>query len=257
MNDTAPVLAVRGLCKTFKRNGVSAEALSEVSFALMPGEILGIVGESGCGKSTLLRCIACLEKPTAGEIELDGRNVAGKRPADVCRKLQMVFQDAAASFDPRMKTGAAIDESIRQLVRLSGGAVKERRDELIRQAGLDPALAERYPSKLSGGQCQRLAIARALAGSPEVLLCDEITSALDVSAQAQIAGLLTALRRELGLSIVFVSHDLALVGGVCDRLIVMRGGRIAETGMAKEILTSPKEEYTKLLLSSVLTVEGE
>jgi len=255
MNEAKAVLKVRGLYKTFKRKGVAAEAVSDGTFELMPGEILGIVGESGSGKSTLLRCIACLERPTAGEIELDGRNIAGKRPSNVCRTVQMVFQDAANSFNPRMKTGAAIDEAVRQLAGLSGGSVRKRRDELIRMVGLDPSLGERYPGELSGGQCQRLAIARTLAGEPKVLLCDEVTSALDVSAQAQIAGLLAALRRELGLAIVFVSHDLALVGGVCDRILVMRGGKIVETGAAMEMLTAPREEYTKLLLSSVLSVE--
>ena len=154
-----------------------------------------------------------------------------------------------------MRAGAAIDEAVRQLAGIEGAAVRARRDELIRMVGLDPSLGERYPGELSGGQCQRLAIARTLAGEPKVLLCDEVTSALDVSAQAQIAGLLAALRRELGLAIVFVSHDLALVGGVCDRILVMRGGKIVKTGAAMEMLTAPREEHTKLLLSSVLSVE--
>ncbi len=256
MKECRAVLSVRGLYKTFRRKGVAAEAVSGVSFQLLPGEILGIVGESGSGKSTLLRCVACLEKPTAGEIELDGRPAAGKKPSDVCRTVQAVFQDAAGSFDPRMKTGASIDEAVRQLAGLSGGAVKERRNALVRQVGLDPALGDRYPGQLSGGQCQRLAIARALAGEPKVLLCDEATSALDVSAQAQIVGLLARLRAELGLAIVFVSHDLALVGGVCDRIMVMRGGRAVETGPARELLTAPGQDYTRLLLASALTVEG-
>ncbi|MEA4965032.1 MAG: ABC transporter ATP-binding protein [Oscillospiraceae bacterium] len=257
MNENAPVLEVRGLYKSFQRKGVAAEAVSDVSLTLGPGEILGIVGESGSGKSTLLRCIACLEKPTAGKIALCGNSVAGKKPADICRTVQMVFQDAVGSFDPRMKTGASLDEAIRQLTGVSGEAIRRQRDGLIGRVGLDPTLAERYPARLSGGQCQRLAIARAMAGAPKVLLCDEVTSALDVSAQAQIVALLSELRRDLGLSIVFVSHDLALVGGLCDRVVVLEGGHIVEQGTANEILSDPREAYTRQLLSSVLTVEGK
>lgn len=245
-----PLLEVRQATKEYKR----VRALDGVSFTLQAGEILGIVGESGSGKSTLLRQIACLEHLTSGEIFLAGRNVTHAAPREICREVQFVFQDAAASFDPRMTVRQSLYETLRLLSDASDLAA--RVTELLRQVGVPEELAGRRPAQLSGGQCQRMAIARALAANPAVLLCDEVTSALDVSAQAQIVYLLSGLRRTLGVAIVFVSHDLALVSSLCDRVLVLQNGRCVESGAANAIITIPQKPYTQRLRASVLTLDA-
>lgn len=245
-----PLLEVRHAIKEYKR----VRALDDVSFTLHPGEILGIVGESGSGKSTLLRQIACLEHLTSGEILLAGRDVTHAAPREICRTVQFVFQDAAASFDPRMTVRQSLYETLHLLCGEKAPAA--RAAELLRQAGVPETLACRHPAQLSGGQCQRMAIARALVANPAMLLCDEVTSALDVSAQAQIVHLLSDLRRTLGLAIVFVSHDLALVSSLCDRVLVLQNGRCVETGAANAIITNPREPYTKRLRAAVLTLDA-
>lgn len=249
------VLEVQHISKNYKRNGRGVEAVADVSLSLRPGEILGIVGESGSGKSTLLRQIACLERADRGRIVLNGTDITGRKTRDICGELQMIFQDSTGSFNPRMKIAASIDETLRNLPGLRGEPVAARREEMIRMVGMAPELAGRYPFQLSGGQCQRMAIARALAAEPKVILCDEITSALDVSAQAQIVGLLAKLRRELRLALLFVSHDLALASCLCDRLMVMNGGRCVEEGTSQKVVNNPQNEYTRRLINSVLTVE--
>ncbi|MDD6106856.1 MAG: ATP-binding cassette domain-containing protein [Clostridiales bacterium] len=249
-----PLLEVRHATKEYKRGSRCVRALDDVSFTLQPGEILGIVGESGSGKSTLLRQIACLEHLDSGELLLDGRDVTHAAPRDVCRRVQLVFQDAAASFDPRR----TVRQSLYEPLRLLGGEPDPaaRVTELLRQVGVPEELADRRPAQLSGGQCQRMAIARALAARPAALLCDEVTSALDVSAQAQIVRLLASLRAGLGLAIVFVSHDLALVSSLCDRAMVLQGGRCVEQGAANALITNPQEPYTRRLRESVLTLDA-
>ena len=249
------VLEVQHISKNYKRNGRGVEAVADVSLRLRPGEILGIVGESGSGKSTLLRQIACLERADRGRIVLSGTDITGRKTRDICGELQMIFQDSTGSFNPRMKIAASIDETLRNLPGLRGEPVAARREELIHMVGMAPELAGRYPFQLSGGQCQRMAIARALAAEPKVILCDEITSALDVSAQAQIVRLLAKLRRELRLALLFVSHDLALASCLCDRLMVMNGGRCVEEGTSQKVVNNPQNEYTRRLINSVLTVE--
>ena len=249
------VLEVQHISKNYKRNGRGVEAVADVSLSLRPGEILGIVGESGSGKSTLLRQIACLERADRGRIVLSGTDITGRKTRDICGELQMIFQDSTGSFNPRMKIAASIDETLRNLSGLRGGPVAARREELIRMVGMAPELAGRYPFQLSGGQCQRMAIARALAAEPKVILCDEITSALDVSAQAQIVRLLAKLRREFRLALLFVSHDLALASCLCDRLMVMNGGRCVEEGTSQKVVNNPQSEYTRRLINSVLAVE--
>ena len=246
------VLEVKHLSKGYSRRGMAVEALADVSFSLGAREILGIVGESGSGKSTLLRLISGLEPPDAGEILLDGQRLPVRRTKAHYRAIQMVFQDAAGSFHPRRRISASIRETVRSL--------SESREafDLAALAGLvriDPELAERYPRELSGGQCQRFAIARAMAVNPRVLLCDEITSALDVSTQAQILQLLSSIYREREMSVLLVSHDLAVVRCLCDRVIVMRDGRIVEEGPVRDIIEAPKEEYTRGLIGSVLEVK--
>lgn len=236
--------------KTYKVRGNEVQALKGVDLTLYKGEILGVVGESGSGKSTILRQVCGMETPENGEVELNG-------------KYQYIFQDAYASFDPRMTIRQSLYESIRNAARRDGKTAKPGRlvpeyEELIgsylAQVRLDPKLLDRYPSRLSGGQCQRMAIARALVGEPEVLLCDEITSALDVTAQREVVELLVRLQKELDLSILFVSHDLALVHSFCDRILVLKSGEVVECDEASAVILHSEEPYTKQLLDSVLTV---
>ena len=230
------------------------EAVADVSFALREREILGIVGESGSGKSTLLRMISGLEAPDAGEILLEGKALPARRKREHCRAIQMVFQDAAGSFNPRRRISASIRETVRNL-----SPDPERVDlrALAELMQIDPGLAERYPRELSGGQCQRFAIARAVAVEPRILLCDEITSALDVSTQAQIMQLLLNIYREREMSVVLVSHDLAVVRCLCRRVIVMKDGRIVEEGTAREIIEAPREACTRELIESILEVRRD
>ena len=236
--------------KSYKVRGNEVEALKGVDLLLYKGEILGVVGESGSGKSTILRQICGMETPEFGDVILDG-------------KYQYIFQDAYASFDPRMTIRQSLYESIRNAAKRDGkpsqrgSMVPEYEDRImtyLEQVGLSTDLLDRFPSRLSGGQCQRMAIARALVGDPEVLLCDEITSALDVTAQREVVELLVHLHEELGLSIVFVSHDLALVHSFCDRILVLKSGEVITCGDAKKVIRHTEEPYTKQLLDSVLTV---
>ena len=246
------VLEGKNICKRYRRRDVSVDALSDVSFRLGEGEVLGIVGESGSGKSTLLRQISGLETPDSGELLLDGQPLPAKRTKENYRSIQMIFQDAVGSFHPRRK----ISDSIRETVRnLSSTYEEPDWQTLCAMVQLPLELAERYPRDLSGGQCQRFAIARAMAVHPRILLCDEITSALDVSSQAQILRLLADLHREKNMAVVFVSHDVAVVRSLCDRVMVMYGGRLVEEGSAQEVIHSPREEYTKKLIASVLEVK--
>ena len=246
------VLEGKKICRRYRRRNVSVDALSDVSFRLGEGEVLGIVGESGSGKSTLLRQISGLETPDSGELLLDGQPLPAKRTKENYRSIQMIFQDAVGSFHPRRK----ISDSIRETVRnLSSTYEEPDWQTLCAMVQLPLELAERYPRDLSGGQCQRFAIARAMAVHPRILLCDEITSALDVSSQAQILRLLADLHREKNMAVVFVSHDVAVVRSLCDRVMVMYGGRLVEEGSAQEVIHSPREEYTKKLIASVLEVK--
>lgn len=236
--------------KTYRVRGNDVQALKGVDLKLYQGEILGVVGESGSGKSTILRQICGMETPEVGDVHLDG-------------KYQYIFQDAYASFDPRMTIRQSLYESIRNAAKRDGkpsqrGNRVPEYDERIRtyleQVGLSEELLDRFPSRLSGGQCQRMAIARALVADPEVLLCDEITSALDVTAQREVVELLVRLQKELGLSIIFVSHDLALVHSFCDRILVLKSGEVVTCGDAATVIQNTEEPYTKQLLDSVLTV---
>ncbi len=245
------ILEGKNIGKRYRRREVSVDALSDVSFTLNEGEILGIVGESGSGKSTLLRQIAGLEIPDAGELLLDGRPLPAKRTKENYRTIQMIFQDAVGSFHPRRRISDSIRETVRNLV---GAGEEPDWKTLCSLVQLPLELAERYPRDLSGGQCQRFAIARAMAVHPRILLCDEITSALDVSSQAQILRLLAQLHQEKNMSVIFVSHDLAVVRSICDRVMVMRNGKVVEEGPAARIIHAPREDYTKQLIASVLEV---
>ena len=252
-----PILRVQNLTKTFTRSGQSnLTAVNGISFDLMPGECLGIIGESGSGKSTTVNLITRLLDATAGTILLDGEDITGitgKALRAAYRKMQMVFQTPTDSFDPRRTLGDGICESLRN----SGSSRKEAAAEaarLLERCGLSADFAARYPHEVSGGQCQRAAIARALAVKPKLLICDEATSALDVTIQKEILELLNTLRREQGtaLSILFICHDISLVQQFCDRVLVMYHGDIVEQGTPDEVICHPQNDYTKRLIDSVL-----
>ncbi|WP_371791873.1 ABC transporter ATP-binding protein [Streptomyces sp. NBC_01471] len=252
----ATVLAAEGLRKTYKgrrAGGRRFTALDGVSLTLAAGETLGIVGESGSGKSTLARVLAHAHPADGGTLRLRGADVT--RPSRrelhaVRRQVQMVFQDPYASLNPRMTVGRIVAEPLLAFG-IGDREERERRvAELLRRAGLDPAVADRYPRSFSGGQRQRIGIARALAPEPSVLICDEPVSALDVSVQAQIVGLLTDLQRDLGLALVFIAHDLGVVRQVSHRIAVMHRGRIVESGSADEICERPRDPYTRALLAA-------
>ena len=247
------ILSGNNICKRYRRRGVSVDALSDVDFKLEEGEILGVVGESGSGKSTLLRLISGLEAPDSGELLLDGKPLSAKRTKEDYRTIQMIFQDAVGSFHPRRRISASIRETVRNL-----SDTREEPDwqTLCAMVQLPLELVERYPRDLSGGQCQRFAIARAMAVHPRILLCDEVTSALDVSSQAQMLRLLSDLHREKNMSVIFVSHDLAVVRSLCDRVMVMYGGRLVEEGKVADVIQTPREAYTRKLISSVLEVHS-
>jgi peptide/nickel transport system ATP-binding protein len=240
----------RLLPKTRKR---SFRAVDDVSLELQQGECLGIVGESGSGKSTLVRAIMGLVKPASGEVSLQGQSIlanAAEPRADFRRSVQMVFQNPFDSLNPKFSVWQTVAEPLRKHQLVKRDQLEERVLELLQLVELDPDLARRKPGQLSGGQCQRVGIARALAMKPRVLIADEITSALDVTIQAQIIALLNRLRAQENLSVIFISHDLALVRSFCDRAIVFRAGSIVEAGPVSEVLDRPSEAYTRTLLAS-------
>ena len=252
-----PILRVENLTKTFSRSGQSdLTAVNGISFDLWPGECLGIIGESGSGKTTAVNLIARLLDVTDGKISLAGEDITwetGKALRAVYQKIQMVFQTPTDSFDPRRTLGDGIGESLRN----SGMTRRETNLEvahLLERCGLPAGSAGRYPHEVSGGQCQRAAIARAIAVKPKVLICDEATSALDVTVQKEILELLNELRCEQGtaLSILFICHDISLVQQFCDRVLVMYHGDIVEQGSPDEVICHPQDEYTKRLIDSVL-----
>ena len=242
------LLKIEGLTKTFsKENKTEHAAVDHVNFQIDDGETVGLVGESGCGKSTLAKLITRLMEPTAGTIHLNGKEITkskGKELRETYRQVQMVFQSPAGSFDPRKTIGYGISESMRN----SGMPKAERRrrtEELLEQCGLSPEYAGRYPYEISGGQCQRAALARALAIRPKLLICDEATSALDVTVQQQIMELLKSLKQENQLSFLFICHNLALVQSFCDRVLVMHEGKIVEEGTPEQIIQTPRSAYAK------------
>lgn len=250
MSDT--ILQVNHLKKYFQKEKYTA--VDDVSFELKRGECLGIVGESGSGKSTLARMIMHLETPTDGEIFFNGEDITelkGRRLRAIYQEMQMIFQLPAESFDPRCTLGDGIGESLRNLG-ITKRETQKTVENLLEKCGLEKQYADRYPHQVSGGQCQRAAIARALAVHPSVLICDEVTSALDVTVQQHILELLRNLKEQDNLSLVMISHDLALVQLLCDRILVMKDGNIIEAGTTDEVINNPQTEYTKTLIESVL-----
>lgn len=234
-------------------------AVDGVSFSISAGETLALVGESGCGKSTVARLLVGLYPLTRGSIQLKGRSLDEWRKhnrKDVQRQMQMIFQDPYASLNPRWRVGRIIAEPLLVHEKLNKQQRQARVDQLLIQVGLDPADSRRYPHQFSGGQRQRISIARALAVRPEFLVCDEPTSALDVSVQAQVLNLMKDLQRELGLTYLFISHNLAVVHHVADRVAVMYLGRIVEMAPRDTLFDMPRHPYTRMLLSAIPDISG-
>jgi ABC-type glutathione transport system ATPase component len=249
-----PLVRVRDLRKTFHKQGSrqTVEAVRGVSFDLAPGESLGLVGESGSGKTTTARIVVGLERPSAGEVTVGGFDLhrpGATPPRDFYARVQMIFQDPYLSLSPRMTVGSAVGYALK--VR---GVAKPERQRLVREAfaqvGLPSPVATRYPHELSTGQRQRVGIARAIISKPELVVADEPVSSLDVSLQTQILNLLVDLQEETGIACLFISHDLAVVAYLCERVIVMRHGVAVEEGPAGKVLAEPKHEYTQALLAA-------
>lgn len=251
------VLEIERLTKEFSKNGKKFKAVDDVSFTIDAGECCGLVGESGSGKSTVARMVTRLLQPTSGTVRLLGEDIThskGRQLREAYRKMAMVFQMPMDSFNPRRKLGSSIREVMTN-AGMDRADAQKRTLELLDLVELKRGYADCFPHQVSGGECQRAALARALAGNPKLLICDEATSALDVSVQAQIVALLKRFQQEFGLSCLLICHDLALVKNICDTVVVMRNGRLVETGTAQEVIGNPKQEYTKLLLASVFPVD--
>ncbi|MFU8877100.1 MAG: ABC transporter ATP-binding protein, partial [Wenzhouxiangellaceae bacterium] len=259
-----PILSVENLSvnfrvdmsdRLFRHDYRTVRAVDRVGFELTAGETLGIVGESGCGKSTLARAILGLVKPTSGRVCWLGENLSVMDEAqlrDKRRQLQMIFQDPFGSLDPRMNVGQIVGEPLKNFYpSMSRMQVNERVSGMLKMVGLSPELINRYPHEFSGGQAQRIGIARALVINPRLVVCDEPVSALDVSVQAQIINLLKDLQKKLQLSLIFIAHDLSVVRHVSDRVLVMYLGRIMEIAERERIYATPAHPYTRALIDSV------
>jgi oligopeptide/dipeptide ABC transporter ATP-binding protein len=250
-----PLLSVKNLVVTYGSKKNAVQAVAGVSFDVMEGETLGLVGESGCGKSTTGRAILKLERASSGSVLFDGEALTSLSPGEMRtrrRKLQMLFQDPISSLNPRRK----IKNIVAEPLIIWGESDEAKRDalvgEMLLEVGIDPALAgDRYPREFSGGQCQRISIARSLVANPRLLVCDEMVSALDVSVQAQIINLLTELKKKYNLTLLFIAHDLAVVKNVSDRVAVMYLGKVVEVASAESIYRDPRHAYTKALLSAI------
>jgi ABC-type oligopeptide transport system ATPase subunit len=253
MEITQPLLEIRDLTVTFGTGKHSTVVVNGVSFTVNRGKTLGVVGQSGSGKTTLARAIMQLIPTTAGGTTFDGIDLAtlsSKELRTFRRRMQMVFQDPGGSLNEYMRVGNIITEPLLVHGIASGAELESRAHKLLLAVGLEESDASRFPHEFSGGQKQRIAIARAIALRPEFLVCDEPTSALDVSVQATILNLLSDLRDEMKLTILFVTHDLAVVNQFCDDVIVMHNGNIVESGMVDEVIHNPKNEITQELLAS-------
>jgi len=260
-SDEPVILDVRGLRTYFPiRKGFLQrvvghhKAVDGVSFTIKRGETLGLVGESGCGKTTVGRTILALQQATGGEVLFEGKDVFRQDAASMRRlrrDMQIIFQDPGGSLNPRMRVGSIIGEPLEVHGMASGDELRERVEALLERCGLWRAAADRYPHEFSGGQRQRIGIARALALQPKMIVCDEPTSALDVSVQSEILNLLADLQQQFGLSYLFISHDMAVIHHICDRIAVMKDGKIVEEGSREDVIGNPQHPYTKRLLLAV------
>jgi peptide/nickel transport system ATP-binding protein len=249
----SPLLEVSGLQAGYRSGRTDRAAVEDVSFSIRPGECVALVGESGSGKSTIGRCIAGLHSPSAGTIAFDGQEVARaarSRPLDVRRRIQIVFQNPYESLNPRQRVGSSIERPLRVLRRLSHEAAAREVGELLERVRLPDRLRNRFPAELSGGERQRVAIARALGAQPDLMICDEVTSALDVSVQAAVLELLQELRTELRLSMLFITHNLGVVACIADSVLVIDKGILCESGVVGEVLSTPRHDYTRRLLQA-------
>jgi len=257
-----PLLEVEGLKKHFKvgnnlpwqKGPKSVKAVDGVNLNVYPGETLGIVGESGCGKSTVARLINQLVESTEGKVKFNGKDITNMRTKELRKErknIQMVFQDPFASLDPRMSVGELVSEPLKIHNVGDKNYRKNKAEEMLEIVGLNKNFASRNPHEFSGGQRQRINIARTLVLEPELVICDEPVSALDVSVQAQIINLLKKLQRELSLTLIFISHDLNVVRYMCERVLVMYLGKVVEVGSYKDIYSNPSHPYTKALLASI------
>jgi glutathione transport system ATP-binding protein len=256
-----PLLAVEKLTTRFDlRSGIFGKvtgrvhAVENVSFEIVPGETLALVGESGCGKSTIGRSILQLDRPVSGSIRFEGRETLGQPAREIQalrRRVQMVFQDPFSSLNPRMTVGQAIADPMLVHGGLSRAEIRARVAELLQRVGLSPEHARRHPHAFSGGQRQRICIARALSTRPKLVIADEAVASLDVTIQAQVINLLMDLQAETGISVLFISHDMAVVERMAHRVAVMYLGQIVEIGSRREVFGNPRHSYTRKLLSSV------
>ena len=247
------ILKVSSIKKTFLKDGESNTVINDVSFTVKKGQCVGIVGESGCGKSTTVRVILGLLNFDEGEIILSENKLSPQnriRLKEIQGKIQMVFQMPTESFNPRIKLGKSIKEAMRKTLTSEEKEVKLKK--LFEECQLSYDLADRYPKEVSGGQCQRAAIARALASDPQLLICDEATSALDVTVQYNIMNLLKNIQKNRDMAILFICHDIALVQQFCDYVLVMDKGKIIEEGIPNEVILNPSQMFTKKLISSVI-----
>jgi oligopeptide transport system ATP-binding protein len=255
VEDLAVHFRVAGESRGFRRTYETVRAVDGVSFELGPAETLGIVGESGCGKSTLARAILGLVKPAAGRVVWLGDNLVGLDEDSMRKKrreLQLIFQDPLGSLDPRMTVGQIVGEPLTNFFpSMSKLQVRERVAGMLKMVGIAPELINRYPHEFSGGQCQRIGIARALVVNPRLVVCDEPVSALDVSIQAQIVNLLKELQKKLQLSLIFIAHDLSVVQHVSDRVLVMYLGKVMEIASRDQLYADPRHPYTRALIESV------
>ncbi len=253
------VFEVSHLHKFFRSDSGVVKAVDDVSFEIHPGQRVGIVGESGSGKSTLMKLLAALLRPDRGDIKFQGSSIVGlkeRQLGPLRTEVQFVFQDPRSSLNPRMKVGSIVAEPMRSpLYRRrhhpSPAAIRDRVAEVLTDVGLSPADMDRYPDEFSGGQRQRIAIARALTSNPSVLIADEPVSALDVSVRSQVLNLLHRVCRDYQLTLLFVSHDLMVVRHLCEHIMVMRSGRVIESGDADQIYTSPRHDYTASLIDAI------
>jgi oligopeptide transport system ATP-binding protein len=254
MSGNRPMLRVEAVAKRYRLGRQVVRAVDRVTLEVMRGETLGLVGESGCGKSTLARLMCCLEAPTEGRVLLEGLDLTALRPREMRplrQRLQMVFQDPFASLNPHQTVARIVGLPLRIRGGLTKTALRARVADLLRTVGLSAAQAHRFPHQLSGGQRQRVGIARALACDPQVIVADEPLASLDVSVQAQILQVLQELRGRLGMTAVFISHDVSVVSHISQRIAVMYLGRVVEVGPARAVIEEPRHPYTRALLAAV------